>query len=190
MGSLPTKVRKGRGNLSERDLKLCRRLLLEMYQLWPESVPFRDCADLNFPQYLEKIKDPIALDVIKERLDEENPDQYSSVRDFVADLRKMFRNCFTFNLKESEIYKHAKKLEEKLDQLLQVWAPEFYQNPLIDVPNKGKRPAASDSQQEKKKRRRRRSGAESDSDSETLTEQERENREYLAALHQSMDGDF
>ena len=91
-----------------------------MYNMWPESVPFRDCADLNFSAYLDKIKDPIALDVIKERLDEENPDQYSCVRDFVADLRKMFRNCFTFNLKESEIYKHAQKLEGKLDQLLQV----------------------------------------------------------------------
>lgn len=88
--------------------------------MWPESVPFRDCADLNFEAYLDKIKDPIALDVIKERLDEENPDQYFSVRDFVADLRKMFRNCFTFNLRESEIYKHAKKLEERLDQLLKV----------------------------------------------------------------------
>merc|ERR1711997_793864 len=109
------------GNLSERDLKLCRRLLFEMYNLWPESVPFRDCADLNFPQYLEKIKDPIALDVIKERLDDENNDQYNSVRSFLADLRKMFRNCFLFNSRESEIYRHAKKLEEKLDQLLQMW---------------------------------------------------------------------
>jgi len=127
------KVRKGRGNLSERDLKLCRRLLLEMYQLWPESVPFRDCADLNFPQYLEKIKDPIALDVIKERLDDENNDQYSSVRNFLADLRKMFRNCFLFNSRESEIYRHAKKLEEKLDQLLQMWLPEFAFDPLTDV---------------------------------------------------------
>ena len=52
-----------------------------MYNLWPESVPFRDCADLNFPQYLEKIKDPIALDVIKERLDEENPDQVCILTD-------------------------------------------------------------------------------------------------------------
>ena len=58
--------------------------------------------------------------VIKEMLDEENPQQYSSVRSFLADLRKMFRNCFTFNLKESEIYKHAKKLEDKLDKLLEV----------------------------------------------------------------------
>ena len=91
-----------------------------MYNMWPESVPFRDVADLNFKAYLDKINDPMALDIIKERLDEENPDQYSCVRDFVADLRKMFRNCFTFNTKESDIYKHAKKLEERLDQLLQV----------------------------------------------------------------------
>merc|ERR1711971_296799 len=114
----------------------CRRLLLEMYQLWPESVPFRDCADLNFPQYLEKIKDPIALDVIKERLDDENNDQYNSVRSFLADLRKMFRNCFLFNSRESEIYRHAKKLEEKLDQLLQMWLPEFAFDPLTDVVDK------------------------------------------------------
>ena len=88
--------------------------------MWPESVPFRDVADLNFPAYLDKIKEPIALDVIKERLDEENPDQYAGTRAFLADLRKMFRNCFTFNVKESEIYKHARKLEDKLDKLLEV----------------------------------------------------------------------
>ena len=111
--------------MSERDLQLSRRLLFEMYNMWPESVPFRDCVDLNFPAYLEKIKEPIALDSIKERLDEENPDQYSSVRSFLADLRKMFRNCFTFNSKESEIYKHAKKLEDKLDKLLEVMSWEF-----------------------------------------------------------------
>ena len=111
--------------MSERDLQLSRRLLFEMYNMWPESVPFRDCADLNFPAYLEKIKEPIALDSIKERLDVENPDQYSNVRSFLADLRKMFRNCFTFNSKESEIYKHAKKLEDKLDKLLEVMCWEF-----------------------------------------------------------------
>ena len=99
----------------------------------PSNCISRDCADLNFPQYLEKIKDPIALDVIKERLDDENNDQYSSVRAFLADLRKMFRNCFLFNSRESEIYRHAKKLEEKLDQLLQMWLPEFAFDPLTDV---------------------------------------------------------
>merc|ERR1712045_165421 len=213
--SLPTKVRKGRGNLSERDLKLCRRLLLEMYQLWPESVPFRDCADLNFPQYLEKIKDPIALDVIKERLDEENPDQYSSVRSFLADLRKMFRNCFLFNSKESEIYRHAKKLEEKLDQLLQMWLPEFAFDPLTDLVDKvkksTKRPPSpqpgpskkkrsndigvdflgktKDKKKKKKKRKRKHSDDNrSESDSDDISEGERERQDYLAALQMSLQG--
>jgi len=213
--SLPTKVKKGRGNLSERDLKLCRRLLFEMYNLWPESVPFRDCADLNFPQYLEKIKDPIALDVIKERLDEENPDQYSSVREFLADLRKMFRNCFLFNSKESEIYRHAKKLEEKLDQLLQMWLPEFAFDPLTDLVDKSRKPTkrppspqpgpskkkrsndsavdflgkSKDKKKKKKKKRKKYSDDNrSESDSDDISEGERERQDYLAALQMSLQG--
>ena len=35
---------------------LARRLLLEMFNMWPESVPFRDVADLNFDSYLAIIK--------------------------------------------------------------------------------------------------------------------------------------
>jgi hypothetical protein len=35
---------------------------------------FRDCSDLNFAEYLEVVKDPIALDVIKEKLDRDNPE--------------------------------------------------------------------------------------------------------------------
>ena len=41
-------------------------------------MPFRDCSDLNFPEYTSKIKEPIALDVIKERLDKGNPDQVNT----------------------------------------------------------------------------------------------------------------
>merc|ERR1712083_454411 len=104
----------------------------------------------------EKIKDPIALDVIKERLDDENNDQYNSVRSFLADLRKMFRNCFLFNSRESEIYRHAKKLEEKLDQLLQMWLPEFAFDPLTDVVDNtsksNKRSASPQAGSSKKKR--------------------------------------
>lgn len=105
----------------------------------------------------------------------------------------MFRNCFTFHVRDSQIYKYAKKLEERLDQLLQVWAPEFFQNPLIDIPKmKGKR-SAGDSQQgaDNKRRRRQRSAEGSDSSSDLVTEQEREDRDYQAAIAQSMaDGDF
>merc|ERR1719167_649267 len=125
--------------------------MLEMFNLWPESVPFRDTADLNFPQYLEKIKDPIALDVIKDRISEDSPQQYTSVKMFLADLRKMFRNCFTFNQKESEIYKQAKKMEESLDALLELWVPEFANDPLINVGTKRPAPPKPGPSSKKKK---------------------------------------
>lgn len=38
---------------------------------------FRECSDLNFKEYLDIIKEPIALDVIKEKLDRENPEMVS-----------------------------------------------------------------------------------------------------------------
>ena len=50
------------------------KYLLSQY---PESVMFRDCSDLNFKEYLDVIKEPIAMDVIKEKLDRDNPEMVS-----------------------------------------------------------------------------------------------------------------
>ena len=119
------------GNLGDRDLKVCRRILFEMYNRYPESMPFRDCSDLNFPEYLEVIKQPIALDVIKERLDPEcdasgaHGGQYVSVEEFLRDVRRIFRNCYKFHRSDSEFYVHAKSLEERLDRHLEVWLPHL-----------------------------------------------------------------
>ena len=44
---------------------------------YPESVMFRDCSDQNFKEYLDVIKEPIAMDVIKEKLDRDNPEMVS-----------------------------------------------------------------------------------------------------------------
>ena len=44
---------------------------------YPESVMFRDCSDLNFKEYLDVIREPIAMDVIKEKLDRDNPEMVS-----------------------------------------------------------------------------------------------------------------
>lgn len=43
--------------------------------------------------------------------------QYSKVEEFLADLRKMFRNCYTFHDKSSDYYTQAKTLEERLDEV-------------------------------------------------------------------------
>ena len=62
------------GGLGDRDLKTCRRILFELYNEWPQSTQFKECSDLNFKEYLQVIKEPIALDVIKERLSPDNPE--------------------------------------------------------------------------------------------------------------------
>lgn len=52
---------------------------------------FRDCSDLNFKEYLDVIKEPIALDVIKEKLDRENPEMVSS-KNSPKTLSKVVKN--------------------------------------------------------------------------------------------------
>ena len=66
-----------KGQLSEADEKMCIRILFEIYNKYPESVMFKDCSDLNFKEYLDVIKEPVALDVIKEKLDRDNPEMVS-----------------------------------------------------------------------------------------------------------------
>lgn len=110
--------------MGTRDWMICRRILFELYNCYPESWSFKDCKDLNFAEYLEKVKHPIALDVIKERMDPENTEQYSSVQDFLKDLRRMFKNCRHFHGKDSATYDHGKTLEELLDKTLEQWLPD------------------------------------------------------------------
>ena len=50
-----------------------------MYRFWPESWTFRDGKDLDFEEYRETIKEPIALDMIKSRLIEKGPNQVGTI---------------------------------------------------------------------------------------------------------------
>jgi len=54
------------------------------------STYFRFFLKLCVVVFLQ-VQDRIALDIIRGRLDEDNPEHYSFVKDFLADLRKMFR---------------------------------------------------------------------------------------------------
>merc|ERR1712062_827367 len=111
--------------LSESDQLMCVRILFELYNKYPESVMFRDCSDLNFKEYLDIIKEPIALDVIKEKLDRDNPEMYRTIPEFLSDVRRMFRNCLKFHEKGSEFFTHGKTLEEFLDKFLEQWLPDY-----------------------------------------------------------------
>ena len=119
--------------------------MFELYNIYPESVTFKDASDLNFPEYRAVIKEPIALNEINERLDKDHEDQvrivlahclwifciyfllfqYESIELFLRDVRKMFWNCRKFHEKGSVFYDHANNLEEVLEKTLTVFLPEF-----------------------------------------------------------------
>jgi len=104
-----------------RDLHICRRLTMEMLDVWPECNTFRNLKTLDFPLYKKTIQTPIALDLIKEKLDINNSEQYLSVEEYKKDVRLMFRNCRLFweELKGGTLYiKQANKLEKRFDDKL------------------------------------------------------------------------
>jgi len=93
---LPNDNTKMGGNMGKRDRQVCVRLLFEVYNVYPESISFNFVKNLDFNQYRTVINKPIALDVIKSKLDIDHTDAYMSVADFVSDVRLMFQNCRTF----------------------------------------------------------------------------------------------
>ena len=46
----------------------------------------------------------------------------------------MFKNCYTFHDKLSDYYTQAKSLEERLDEVLEVWLPDFAYDEAIEIP--------------------------------------------------------
>ena len=73
-------------------------------------MPFREPVDpkqLNIPDYLEIIKQPMDLSTIKTKLD---TGQYSDPWSFVDDVWLMFDNAWLYNKKSSRVYKYCTKV--------------------------------------------------------------------------------
>ncbi|KTW30206.1 hypothetical protein T552_00684 [Pneumocystis carinii B80] len=86
-----------------------------------------------YPDYYILIKNPIALNKIKKRLDNS---YYTSLDDFKADFHQMFENARTYNEEGSMIYDDANALEDVLNRSIEEFASE-----LMDKPSK--KPSAS-----------------------------------------------
>ena len=69
------------------------RLLFEMHSLWPQSATFKDSKDLDFEEYKEVVDEPIALDIIKTRLDKSNPDEVAHM-DLLFGINALFEMRF------------------------------------------------------------------------------------------------
>jgi bromodomain-containing factor 1 len=100
------------------ELKFCDEVLGEIkkpkYHQWssPFLVPV-DPVALGIPDYFKVIKTPMDLATVTTRL---NTGQYENAKDFEADIRQIFKNCYKFNPPGSPVHEIGKYYEEIFDR--------------------------------------------------------------------------
>ena len=77
----------------------------------PFREPVRPVED-GVPDYLEKIKKPMDLSTIKDKMDRH---EYSNEQEFLADIRQIFTNCYTYWPKGSPMWEACQKFEEHFE---------------------------------------------------------------------------
>ena len=110
---LPYSASKPKKKKYQWELKFCQEALNEL--LKPKydtlSSPFRAPVDpvaLNIPHYHKIVKKPMDLSTIGTKL---RNGQYENAKEFEADVRLMFQNCYKFNPKGDPINNMGRQLE-------------------------------------------------------------------------------
>lgn len=88
---------KKEGELSGKEKKVAERLVLELYCQYDPSIPFREVIGPENTDYHSVIKKPMALDMIRSRLDWNAPHRYTNLEQLVRDVRLMFKNAYIYN---------------------------------------------------------------------------------------------
>ncbi|KAM9832383.1 bromodomain testis-specific protein [Neosynchiropus ocellatus] len=97
-----------------RQLTYCTDILKEMFSkrhfvyAWPFYNPV-DAVALGLHDYHDIIKEPMDLSNIKKKMDQR---KYMSAKEFAADVRLMFSNCYKYNPPSHEVVYMARKLQE------------------------------------------------------------------------------
>ncbi|KAI0897000.1 putative Bromodomain testis-specific protein [Annulohypoxylon nitens] len=104
---------------SDQKLNFCADLLTRMLSgpgFWTRLVgPFREPVrpvEDGVPDYLEKIKKPMDLSTIKDKMDRH---EYSNEQDFLADIRQIFTNCFTYHKEGSAMWVNCEKFKKTFE---------------------------------------------------------------------------
>ncbi|KAG6108434.1 hypothetical protein E4U13_006448 [Claviceps humidiphila] len=121
----PTRRRTGTAHSENRTyttaqkLDFCADLLTRMLSgpgFWTRLVgPFRDPVEPSedgVPDYLDKVKIPMDLSTMKAKMDRR---EYATEQDFLADMRQIFENCFTYWRKGDPMYMAGEKLQKTFE---------------------------------------------------------------------------
>jgi bromodomain-containing factor 1 len=118
---LPSSGARPKKKKHQLELKFCETVLNEIakkkYATF--SYPFMQPVDpvaLNIPNYHKIIKKPMDFGTVQINL---KNGEYSNAKEFYADAKLVFQNCYKFNPLTDEVHKMGKMLEELFDR---VWA--------------------------------------------------------------------
>ncbi|XP_077371226.1 E3 ubiquitin-protein ligase TRIM33 isoform X2 [Festucalex cinctus] len=110
----------GENALNPQDQRKCERLLLYIF-CHELSVGFREPVPSSVPNYYRIINHPMDLKKVKKNLQLRNPQHYTSIQEFVCDMRRIFQNCAKYNEDGSEMAVSGKAVsvyfEEKLKEI-------------------------------------------------------------------------
>ncbi len=98
-------------HLAKEQIKYCQRILKGLKR-HRDSSPFLlpvDPVALNIPDYLTVIKHPMDLSTVSKKME---LGEYATAEAFMADVRLMLNNCFTYNAPDSGVAKMGRSLEK------------------------------------------------------------------------------
>jgi Bromodomain len=99
----------------------CKHIITELQKpkhleyITPFLAPV-DWQALNIPEYPDIIKHPMDLSTVDKNLAN---GRYQKLDEFVADMRLIFNNCYTFNRPGDPVYDMGKRSEKLFDKLLE-----------------------------------------------------------------------
>ncbi|ETS83279.1 hypothetical protein PFICI_05155 [Pestalotiopsis fici W106-1] len=104
----------------EDKLVFCADLLTRMLSgpgFWTRLVgPFREPVNPvedGVPDYLDKVQKPMDLGTIKKRMDSAG---YNSAEEFAADVRQIFKNCYTYWDRNTPMWATCEKFEKTFEE--------------------------------------------------------------------------
>ena len=98
-----------------------RQLLAKLSKLEYADVFMYPVDGDVYPEYYEVISNPIDISTIRNKIN-----SYTSIEDFLKDLRQIWENCRLFNSDGSDIVKWASELAEATEGLVEVFQGFYY----------------------------------------------------------------
>uniref|UniRef100_H2YZJ7 Bromo domain-containing protein n=1 Tax=Ciona savignyi TaxID=51511 RepID=H2YZJ7_CIOSA len=122
-----TSKRKRYTGLQGKNLKLCERILLELF-CFKQSTPFHFPVKTSVPNYYKIIKEPMDFLKIKKKLLHAHFSHYEDCEAFISDVLLVFTNCYLFNGEQTVLGTMGREVQQFFCERVHAWLPHMKDN--------------------------------------------------------------